>query len=394
MKQIRRLSRTFALLLAMTVLLSVFAIAAGAVDFSATTIKASGTSRVEGENWMAGGQGVAFYERTYQTDPRAYASPRGERPADSSNESTFVPQAQAWGGASNGLMLGWMDANEWVRYEIDVQEAGTYQVGLLVGSGYKNVVIDVYLDANPEGGTLLGSVEVPCNGFYNMTLEALGDVELPAGSHTLKVLVRHAKGLGGLNLVGVDIDYIQFTRKQADEPDVTEPNATLPPVETLPPVTQAPTQAPATQAPTQAPATQAPTQTPATQAPTQTPATQAPTQTPATQAPTQAPATEPAATEPAATEPAATEPAATEPAATEPAATEPAATEPEATEPEATEPAVTEPAVTEPSATEPAPVNNEADPLMIVVIVVTAVLVLAVIGLGAYYIVSSKKSSK
>ena len=353
MKQIKRLSKTFALLLALTVVLSAFAIAAGAVDFSATTIKASGTSRVEGENWMAGGQGVAFYERTYQTDPRAYASPRGERPADSNDESQFVPQAQAWGGASNGLMLGWMDANEWVRYEIEVQEAGTYQVGLLVGSGYKNVVIDVYLDANPEGGTLLGSVEVPCNGFYNMTLESLGDVTIPAGSHTLKLLVRHAKGLGGLNLVGVDIDYIQFTRMQEDAPDTTEPNATLPPA-TLPPVA---TQAPETQAPTQAPATQAPTQAPATQAPTQAPATQPATQAPETQPATQTPETQPTETAPVTTEP------------------------------------ETQPS--EPAATEPAPADaDEADPLMIAVIVISAVLVLAVIGLGVYFIVSSKKSSK
>ena len=370
MKQIRRLSKTFALLLALTVVLSAFAIAAGAVDFSATTIKASGTSRVEGENWMAGGQGVAFYERTYQTDPRAYASPRGERPADSNDESQFVPQAQAWGGASNGLMLGWMDANEWVRYEIEVQEAGTYQVGLLVGSGYKNVVIDVYLDANPEGGTLLGSVEVPCNGFYNMTLESLGNVSIPAGSHTLKLLVRHAKGLGGLNLVGVDIDYIQFTRMQEDAPDTTEPNATLPPA-TLPPVA---TQAPETQAPTQAPETQ-----PATQAPTQAPETQ-----PATQAPTQAPETQPATQAPE-----------TQPTETVPVTTEPTEPETQPSEPAATEPTVTEPTETEPAATEPAPTDaDETDPLMIAVIVISAVLVLAVIGLGVYFIVSSKKSSK
>ena len=280
MKKNKRVFRTLALLLMVAVFLSSLIIAASAVDYSATTIKASGTSRVEGENWMAGGQGVAFYERTYQTDPRAYASPRGQRPADTKDESKFVPQSQAWTGASNGMMLGWMDANEWVRYEINVKEAGTYQVGLLLGTGYNNVIIDVYLDANPDGGTLLGSIEVICNGFYNMMLQSLGDISLPEGNHTLKLLVRHAKGLGGLNLVGVDVDYIQFTRKQLDEP--TEPS------------TEPSTEPPATQPP----------------------ATQPPT--------TEPPATQPPATEPPATEPPTTQPSATEPPATEPSATEPA----------------------------------------------------------------------
>lgn len=232
MKKARQTFRILTLVLTAVVFLSVWRTAYGAEDFSPTTIKASGTSRVEGENWMAGGQGVAFYERTYQTDPRAYASPRGQRPEDTKNESQFVPQSQAWSGASNGMMLGWMDANEWVRYEINVEEAGTYLVGLLVGTGYKNVIVDVYLDADPEGGTLLGSIEVVCNGFYNMMLQSIGEVSLPEGSHTLKVLVRHSKGLDGLNLVGVDVDYIQFTRIRAGVPD-DEPY--IPPETAAPP---------------------------------------------------------------------------------------------------------------------------------------------------------------
>lgn len=218
----KNIKRTFVGVIFCLLMIPVSSITAAASEYSPHVIKATGTSRVEAELWMGGGQGVAYYERTYQTDPRAYASPRGARPESDSDESKFVPQSQIWSGASNKQMLGWCDANEWVRYEIDVKSAGTYQVGVLVGTGYDNVLIDIYLDADPDGGTLLGTIAVENNGFYEMKLQSIGEVQLPQGDHTIKLLFRHAKGLGGLNLVGVDVDYIQFTRINTSQNETSE----------------------------------------------------------------------------------------------------------------------------------------------------------------------------
>jgi beta-glucosidase len=92
------------------------------------------------------------------------------------------------GGGEN---VGWIDAGDWLEYEVLVPSAGTYDIDLRTAcfenSGRINFLV---------GGTEEFSIDVPITGWWQNWTTISGQASLPAGYARIRV---HAE-LGGFNL--------------------------------------------------------------------------------------------------------------------------------------------------------------------------------------------------
>ena len=98
-----------------------------------------------------------------------------------------------------GLNVGWVDAGDWMEYEIIIPAAGNYELSYRAASqGGSNPGVSIYLD-----GALVDSTAVPDTGGWQ-TWETVtgGIVELAAGDYTLRVSTLS----GGFNL-----NWLKFT---------------------------------------------------------------------------------------------------------------------------------------------------------------------------------------
>ncbi|MEU5377786.1 carbohydrate-binding protein [Streptomyces sp. NPDC048231] len=163
----------------------------------------------------AGEQDMTFYA----TDGRArdqlgvhltvrpHAVPVGERieaenytdqhgwPADGSN---FVESNAA---ASGGRNVGWTAAGNWLRYDVDVPQSGTYDVELRVANGTGSAAPDA-LSLRDRSGATLATVSVPATGAWSDYRSVHTTVTLAAGEQPITVYC----GTGGFNL-----DYLRLT---------------------------------------------------------------------------------------------------------------------------------------------------------------------------------------
>lgn len=102
---------------------------------------------------------------------------------------------------SNGYNIGWIANGEWLRYTVNIQNSGTYRIGLVVSSQNSNGQILVRLD-----GFVLGSfVSVPnTGGWQNWQMVYLNSVYLPAGVHQLELRFYN----GGFNLSHLNFELL------------------------------------------------------------------------------------------------------------------------------------------------------------------------------------------
>ena len=118
----RNLKRVLSVALMIAVLAVNFVIPASA----ATTITVSYTDLLNYS--LAGGQGTLFYD----TNPGTGATGSGlENPATSWNRN-YAP-LEVWNAANRASLR--MTASEWVRFEVEAEEAGYYAVGMEYGCG-------------------------------------------------------------------------------------------------------------------------------------------------------------------------------------------------------------------------------------------------------------------
>jgi hypothetical protein len=92
-----------------------------------------------------------------------------------------------------GLDVGWIDAGDWMSYNVTIPTAGTYRVIYRVASPNTNMTLRLEKDA---GSTQLGTVTIPnTGGWQNWTNVAI-NVTLPAGSYAIGL----ATATGGFNI--------------------------------------------------------------------------------------------------------------------------------------------------------------------------------------------------
>ncbi|MGG4048786.1 carbohydrate-binding protein [Paenibacillus favisporus] len=120
-------------------------------------------------HYISGGEGVGYHENTLQNIGGEY---RGDSVDIRSNP------------ASGGYNVGWNQTGEWLKFNIDVAEAGTYNAEFKVATTMDGGQIRLWLDDTTD---LTGIVDIPKTGDWNIwNVVRKSGVTLPAGKHTLK----------------------------------------------------------------------------------------------------------------------------------------------------------------------------------------------------------------
>ncbi|WP_123040472.1 carbohydrate-binding protein [Cohnella candidum] len=120
-------------------------------------------------HYISGGEGVGYHDNTLQNIGGQY---RGDSVDIRSNP------------VSGGYNVGWNQAGEWLKFNIDVAEAGTYNAEFKVATTLDGGQIRLWLDDTTD---LTGVVDIPKTGDWNIwNVVRKSGVTLPAGKHTLK----------------------------------------------------------------------------------------------------------------------------------------------------------------------------------------------------------------
>ncbi|MBN1596805.1 MAG: carbohydrate-binding protein [Bacteroidales bacterium] len=102
-------------------------------------------------------------------------------------------QTETTTDAGGGQNVGWIDANDYIAYSINVPSAGSYTVNYRVASqnGGGSLRLESY-----GGGTNFGELSVPGTGGWQTWTTISHNVNLPAGQQTIAILAT----AGGWNL--------------------------------------------------------------------------------------------------------------------------------------------------------------------------------------------------
>lgn len=122
--------------------------------------------------------------------------------------------------AGGGLDVGWIDAGDWMSYNVTIPTTGTYRVIYRVASPNSGTTLRLEKDA---GATQLGTVSIPNTGGWQNWTDVYHDVSLPAGTYYIGI----ATATGGFNLNYLTItDNSQATRMATNTQPTVTPVAT------------------------------------------------------------------------------------------------------------------------------------------------------------------------
>ncbi|MBO9203198.1 MULTISPECIES: beta-1,3-glucanase family protein [Niastella] len=108
-------------------------------------------------------------------------------------------QTEATTDAGGGLNVGYIEAGDWMSYNVTIPVAGTYRVIYRVASPNTGTTLRLEKDA---GATQLGSVTIPNTGGWQNWTNVAHNVTLPAGTYAIGI----ATATGGFN-----INYLTIT---------------------------------------------------------------------------------------------------------------------------------------------------------------------------------------
>jgi hypothetical protein len=143
------------------------------------------------------------------------------RVATNTTSFSTVIQAESWismagvatettTDAGGGLNVGWIEAGDWMAYNITIPTTGTYRVIYRVASPNANMTLRLEKDA---GATQLGTVTVPNTGGWQNWQNVAHNVTLPAGTYAIGL----ATATGGFN-----INYLTVTNNLSAREDVSD----------------------------------------------------------------------------------------------------------------------------------------------------------------------------
>ena len=138
--------------------------------------------QIQAEDFDAGGDMVAYHDTTPENIGESYRDEGVDivyNRADGSNSVTSI------------------EAGEWLRYPVFIQETGIYKAGFRVAANVSGSTVDIQID-----GSDLTAVQVPATGSLSSFTWITRQIWLPAGQHMLR-----------LNFSGpLSIDAINFSR--------------------------------------------------------------------------------------------------------------------------------------------------------------------------------------
>ncbi|WP_426452690.1 carbohydrate-binding protein [Paenibacillus sp. S-38] len=125
---------------------------------------------IEAAHFNSGGEGTGYHDTTPENSGGVYRAGEGVDLRASSQE---------------GWSVSGTESGEWLKYNVEVPEAGTYQVGVRTAAEAGGGRIRLWLDDARE---LTGVIDIPAAGGKDTwSTVDLGDIQLPAGKHKLKV---------------------------------------------------------------------------------------------------------------------------------------------------------------------------------------------------------------
>ena len=149
---------------------------------------------IEAEDFDEGGEGVAYHDREPENLEK-------RRPAY--RESGVDLEWRE--AASNGYNLGWTHAGEWLAYTVDVREAGTYRVDMMVASDKAGGRFHIEFD----GVDRTGPISIPdTGGWQRLAPLATNGVRLETGRYVMKVVMDSDGASGSVG----DIDFFRFVK--------------------------------------------------------------------------------------------------------------------------------------------------------------------------------------
>lgn len=143
---------------------------------------------IEAENYNNGGEGVAYHDTTPGNSGGAYRT-----------DDVDIEMASSEGS----YVVGWVRSGEWLKYSVNVAQAGVYDVSFRVSSQQPDGSFRMQLD-----GSDVCTVMVPNTGSYGSYTTVVQQVSLPAGAHTLRL---YFNGYTNVNWVKfqASIPYVQ-----------------------------------------------------------------------------------------------------------------------------------------------------------------------------------------
>lgn len=115
-------------------------------------------------------------------------------------------QSETTTDAGGGENVGWIDAGDWMSYQVTIPATGTYRVVYRVASPNSNTTLRL---ENNAGATQLGSVTIPNTGGWQNWTNVAHNVTLPAGTYSIGI----ATTTGGFN-----INYLTITGNLSARP--------------------------------------------------------------------------------------------------------------------------------------------------------------------------------
>ena len=148
---------------------------------------------VEAEHYDEGPAGLAYYDVDEKNHGVDY---RGETQVDIEKRPD----------ASNGHGIGWIREKEWVRYTVEVKEAGTYTLEIPVASNKAGGTFHIAFD----DVDVSGPITIPDTGGWDkLKTLTIKDVTLKAGTQVMKLVMDKDGESGGIG----DIDLVRFIAK-------------------------------------------------------------------------------------------------------------------------------------------------------------------------------------
>jgi endoglucanase len=209
---VKRLVHLFAILS----LLTSIAGAQAAVGYTGKPYKGNPQvipGRVEAEFYDEGGPGVAYEDadavnngsgklNTGSTDLDTFRKDEG---VDISYTKALDKKLDGTPEHQGDLYVGWTEPNEWLKYTVDVQKAGTYRIDAHMSSRFNDAEISIAvhsMTSNDKSST--GTVVLPGTGDWHTwrMFENIGTVRLNKGPHVMIVSV--------LKRGNFNIDYFDF----------------------------------------------------------------------------------------------------------------------------------------------------------------------------------------
>jgi hypothetical protein len=150
---------------------------------------------IETEDFDEGGEGVAYHD----TEP---ANQEKKQPPyrDSGVDLEWREDA------SQKFNIGWTRPGEWLVYTVDVKEAGTYAIEMMVACDKRGGIF--HLEFNGVDKT--GPIEVPdTGGWKNLKPFSKDGVKLEAGRYAMKMVMPKGGEKGSIG----DVDFFRFVKK-------------------------------------------------------------------------------------------------------------------------------------------------------------------------------------